>query len=126
MKALPQSMNRFFYLSLVFLFIFGDIVCNNDILKSAVSEKRTIQFISFLFLSILQIFAAPMQAALSDLYCRKKSLVFSLTVSLISLILLFFFIHTGGFLLVLIILYNFFKRVSGKYASTFFCSYSRH
>jgi MFS family permease len=114
MKVLLGSRYRIYYLSLVFLFMFGDIICNNNVLKSAAGEKQTISFISFLFLSILQTFASPIQAAFSDLYCRKKSLVFSLIVSSISLILLYFFVHTGEYLLILLFFIISLKGLAGN------------
>jgi MFS family permease len=114
MKSLLRSRDRFYYLVLVFLFIFGDIICNNNLLKSAANQKQTVQFISFIFLSILQTVAAPIQAALSDLYCRKKSLIFSLTVSLVSLVLLYFFIQDSRLLLILLFFIISLKGLAGN------------
>jgi MFS family permease len=89
---------------LICSFIFVDIVCTNYILKSFSHQEHTKQFFSFLCLLFLQIIASPIQAAFSDLYCRKKSLVFSLLISLLSLILVAIYTHTGKWLFFLICL----------------------
>lgn len=108
------SDNRLFYLSMVFLFIFGDIICSNYILKSFHNQTHLQQFYSFLILLVLQILASPIQAALSDLYCRKKSLVVALAVSLISLILVYIFIQTGMLFLSLAFLIIALKGIFGN------------
>lgn len=98
-KILHISKDRRFYLVLVLLFIFGDIICSNYIFRSFVNQTHTQQFFSFLSLLVLQILASPLQAALSDLYCRKKSLVVSLTFSFISLVLVYFYTQMSLFLM---------------------------
>ncbi len=100
MKAIiNRHIDRYYYLTMIFMFIFGDIICNNYILKSFNNKSHTLQFFSFLSLLVLQVIASPIQAALSDLYCRKKSLVFSLAMSLLSLILVYFYTQTEVFFL---------------------------
>jgi len=96
---LKGSKSRFYYIALIFLFIFSDIVCSNYIFKSFHNQTHSEQFFSFLSLLLLQVLASPIQAALSDLYCRKKSLVFALAISLISLVLVYFYTRSGTFFL---------------------------
>jgi len=115
MKAiLNKSRSRFSYFVLIFLFIFGDIICNNYIFKSFGSQTHAQQFYSFLVLLILQMVAAPIQAALSDLYCRKKSLVTSLAFSLASLVLVYIYAQTGELFLPMLCLIIALKGLFGN------------
>ncbi|MCB1109759.1 MAG: MFS transporter [Chlamydiia bacterium] len=80
-----------FYLFYILLFIYGDIACENYIFRSYNSFVPSIEFTLFVGTLLLQVIAAPIQAALSDLYCRKKSLVIALSSSLFAIIILLFF-----------------------------------
>lgn len=75
---------------LVFIFIFADIICENFI-GIIYNQQATNSFILFLIFILLEIFFAPIQAALSDRYGRRKSLIISLFFSLLSLGLVYQF-----------------------------------
>ena len=70
-------------LFLIFYFIMMDEICNNSIINIFEDSSHPIALI-FAFLMI-QAVAAPIQAGYSDFYCRKKSLIASLSISIISL-----------------------------------------
>ena len=87
-----QKINRpRLYLFHILLFIYGDIACENYILRAYNSLAPSLEFLLFVGILLLQVVAAPIQAALSDLYCRKRSLIVSIVCSLLSLILLLLF-----------------------------------
>src|SRR5579872_4599357 len=97
------------YLSIILLFITSDIICDNFIFRSFNKQSQTFEFLLFLSLLLLQIFASPIQSGLSDFYSRKKSLIISLSSSLISLILVSFYdqkIFAIPFLLIIITLFK--------------------
>lgn len=79
------------YLPLIFLFILIDEICNNYFFTVYVEKTKIETFVFNTSFLLLQIFNSPIQAGLSDEYCRKNSLVFSLSASLLSLILMFFY-----------------------------------
>lgn len=79
------------YLLLLLLFILLDETSNNYILQFFHTEFSGLEFVLFFAFSITQIFIAPIQSSFSDLYCRKKSLVFSLSFTCISLFVIFLF-----------------------------------
>lgn len=82
------------YLPQLLAFIFVDEVCNNYFLKifSSLSVSSRFQEMGFyIFFLIVQIIFSPIQAGYSDFYCRKKSLVFALSFSALSLIPAFFY-----------------------------------
>ncbi len=115
MKTLSNIFRgRSCYLFFIFLFIFGDIICDNYILKSFYNQTHAQQFYSFLGLSVLQMLASPIQAALSDLYCRKKSLVFALVFSLISLVLVYMYIQTENLFIPMLVLIISLKGLFGN------------
>lgn len=67
-----------------------DEICNNSLINIFENNKHSLILI-FSFL-IIQALAAPIQAGYSDLYCRKKSLIFSLSLSIISLTFALFYV----------------------------------
>ena len=77
-------------LFLIFYFIMMDEICNNSLINIFENNKHSLILI-FSFL-IIQALAAPIQAGYSDLYCRKKSLIFSLSLSIISLTFALFYV----------------------------------
>lgn len=103
-----------YYLAILVLFILGDILCDNYIVRAFNRETYWRENVLSSSLLILQIFFAPVQAALSDLYCRKKSLVVSLSFSFVSLLFVFIYnqISTSYLLFPLIILLT--KGIAGN------------
>lgn len=89
-------------ISLVFIFILVDVLCENFIGIAYNERSRLEASLFFLGFGILQILFAPLQSATSDVYGRKKSLVISLSFSLVSLLLIYFFKQNANFLLFLI------------------------
>ncbi|HEY5235970.1 MAG TPA: hypothetical protein VIJ14_07320, partial [Rhabdochlamydiaceae bacterium] len=81
-------MNRL--LPILIFFILADVVGDNSILRVFGVQPPIIALILSMGMLLLQVVAAPIQAGFSDFYCRKKSLIFSLGFSLVSIILLFF------------------------------------
>ncbi|MBS0605844.1 MAG: MFS transporter [Parachlamydiales bacterium] len=84
-------MKRNIYLPLLLLFILADVMCDNFLVKTFNNNSPLQQLILLSIFLVLQILASPIQAGFSDFYCRKKSLVISLTFSLFSLIVQFFY-----------------------------------
>jgi len=84
----------------------ADEICNNylfTIFSEQAAAKKIILYVSLL---LLQMIASPIQAGFSDFYCRKKSLVVSLSCSCLSLIFAFIFeinLFISGFIFVLMI-----------------------
>lgn len=73
------------YVFLLLLFILADVICDNSIFHTFNSLAPIQQFIFFLGLLLLQTFAAPIQAGFSDFYGRKKSILISLSASLVAM-----------------------------------------
>lgn len=98
---------------LVFIFVFVDILTENvlGMTESILSPSRA--FFCFLFFGLLQIFFAPIQSALSDIYGRKNSLVVSLFFSLLSLCVIYLFNQTAE-VFALLILAIIFKGIFGN------------
>lgn len=72
------------YLPIILSFLLADELCSNFVLSIfSVFSTRTESILYILFLLTVIVFS-PIQAGFSDRYCRKKSLVVSLTFSLIS------------------------------------------
>ncbi len=91
-RASGKSINqKILIVSLVFLFIFADILCENFIGIVYNGQSHIQAFLFFLGFVLLQILFAPLQSALSDRYGRKKSLVVSLFFSLLSLGFIYIF-----------------------------------
>jgi hypothetical protein len=103
-----------FYLPLILLFIFGDTVCDNYMFKTFNHETHVLEFFLFLGALTLQILASPIQAALSDLYCRKKSLIVSLFFSLIALVFVYLYGQRVLFYFPILLLIIFFKGALGN------------
>lgn len=103
-----------YYLPLLLLFILADIICDNYIFGSFSNDSSTQQLCFFIGLSFLQIVASPIQAGFSDFYCRKKSLVVSLSFSLFALILVFIYNKKILFYFPVLILLTFIKGAFGN------------
>jgi len=80
-----------FYVPMTLLFILVDVVCDNYIFRAFNAQVPIIAFILFLGLSFLQILASPIQSGFSDSYGRKQGLLTSLSFSLFSLSLVYFY-----------------------------------
>ncbi|MBX7066756.1 MAG: MFS transporter [Parachlamydiales bacterium] len=79
-------------MALILLFILADVMCDNSIFQSFGNEVPTLQLILFAGLLLLQIIAAPIQSGFSDYYCRKKSLMISLSFSLAAMVMQYFYV----------------------------------
>lgn len=79
------------YLPLLLVFILANISCDNYIVQVVGKEKQTTEFWLVVGFTLIQIFGSPIQAGFSDFYCRKKSLVVSLSFSLLALALIFLY-----------------------------------
>src|SRR5579863_8000522 len=78
------------YLPLLLAFIFIDETCSNYILNAFANRTSLLEFSLYVIVLFVSIIASPIQAGYSDFYCRKKSLIISLSCSLLSCILVFF------------------------------------
>lgn len=88
---------------LIFTFIFADIVCENFIGIIYNEQSNVIAFAFFLSFVIMQILFAPIQSGLSDLFGRKRSLIVSLSFSLLSLLFVYIFNLKFSYFSILII-----------------------
>ncbi len=93
------------YLPLLLGFLLGDEVCNNYIFQVFSLESHNLQLILYVAFLLTQIIAAPLQAGFSDFYCRKTSLVVSLSFSLLSLVLVIFFFKVTASIWVLVVIF---------------------
>jgi len=101
------------YLSMLLLFLLGDEICNNYIFESFTLENHSREFALYISFLVIQVFFSPVQAAFSDLYCRKKSLVVSLTFSLVAIACVYIFANLyKTFMLLWIVLL--FKGILGN------------
>jgi len=78
------------YLPILILAIFADVIGNNSVIRVFEVQNHFGTLMLTISMLILQMFTAPLQAGFSDYYYRKKSLIFALACSLISLLLLAF------------------------------------
>ncbi len=76
-------------LLVIIFFVYADIICENIIIivNDQLSRLKAITFL-FTFL-VLQVVFAALQSGLSDFFGRKKSLIASLSVSIVSLLCVF-------------------------------------
>ena len=79
----------YIYRGFLLLLISFDETANQAILSFLGSNHSLNRFWVMISLLLPQVFFAPLQSGYSDFYCRKKSLLFSLIISLISLIFLY-------------------------------------
>ncbi len=83
-----KSQGRFLPLLLAFIFI--DETCNNYIFNIFAHKPAFAEFVLFSCFLLLSIIASPIQSGYSDFFCRKRSLVVSLSCSLLALVCAFF------------------------------------
>jgi MFS family permease len=79
------------YLPILIFCILANVVGDNSILRVFGNQTPLLALILPTIMIILQILAAPLQAGFSDFYCRRKSLIVSLSFTSLSLIILVFF-----------------------------------
>ncbi len=103
------------YLPILIFFILADVVADNSILRVFGAHSSSSAFMLSMGMLILQMVAAPIQAGFSDFYCRKKSLIVALTVSLISLLFLFYAMSPGS---LSIIILAFVALMKGTFGNT--------
>lgn len=111
---MSRDHKKFFFL--ILLFIAFDVLCDNYIAGSFSTDSPIREFCLLSVLLILQILISPIQTGLSDLYGRKISLVFSMSFSLLSLIIAFFYELKIIAFIPMLILLNLSKGVFGNTA----------
>lgn len=103
------------YLIFILLFVFSDVISENYISIAINTRPKIEEYILILALFILQICIAPIQAAFSDYYCRKKSLSIAIAFCLLSLIFVVFYnlnyIYFLPTLILIIVLKGFFGNI---------------
>lgn len=77
------------FLLLLLSFIGMDEVCSNAIIGVLTELSTTQEILLLLVFFLLQMVLAPIQAGYSDFYCRKKSLMVTMTVSTVSIGLIY-------------------------------------
>jgi MFS family permease len=95
------------YIPAIFSFILFDEICSSYIFQVFNSQDNRQELFLFVGYLLIEMIASPIQAGFSDFYCRKKSLVVSLSFSLLSMILIFMYSSTSGhsaWILLLVIL----------------------
>ncbi len=75
-----------YYLPLLLFFLLADVLCDSVIFKSFNKQNHSVELFLFMGILLLQAISAPIQAGFSDFSCRKKSLMVSLSFSLIALV----------------------------------------
>ena len=111
-QRIPHKPN--YYLLLILMFIFGDVVCENYIFRSYNSFVSKVELCFFIGTLLLQALASPIQAAFSDLFCRKRSIIISLSSSFLSLLLLLLFNSKTLAILPLVVVLSFIKGAFGN------------
>lgn len=76
------------------VFIFADIICENFIVIVNDQQSHAISTIFLLYLLLIQVLLSPIQAGFSD-FGRKKALVISNSISLLSLIFIYLFLESN-------------------------------
>ncbi len=102
------------YLPILILFIFADVVGDNSILRVFGTQPPFSALILSMGMLLLQTIAAPIQAGFSDFYCRKKSLIVSLSFSFLSLFLLIFTKSQGLLSIIFLVLIALIKGAFGN------------
>ncbi len=108
----PPKNNKF--LALIFLFIASDIMCDNYIIGAFNHSPPLIELLLLFIMLSLQIIISPIQAGTSDLYGRRKSLLFSILFSLLSLVFVFLFDMKLFSFIPMLILINISKGIFGN------------
>lgn len=83
------------YLPLILAFIFIDETCNNFILNLFAKQSSVTEIFLYSGFLLTSILSAPIQSGYSDYYCRKISLVVSLSFSLLSILFAFLSTETA-------------------------------
>lgn len=78
-------------LPLLLTFILSDVAADNYIFRHLSDNAHEYHVWLLMGFLLLEIIAAPIQSGFSDFNCRKKSLIISLSFSLLSLIFIFFY-----------------------------------
>ncbi len=114
MQTASQDSKKNRFLSLIFLFIASDVMCDNYII-GAFNHRAPLTELGLLLLMLsLQIIVSPIQAGLSDLYGRRKSLLFSIFFSFLSLIFVFFYDIKIFSFIPMLVLINLSKGILGN------------
>lgn len=89
-------------LAILVLVILSDVVADNSIIELIIDRKSYKFNILPSIMLFIQVIAAPVQASISDYYCRKKSLIFSLIACSLSFLFLIFTQSSSSFALILL------------------------
>ncbi|MCH9617236.1 MAG: hypothetical protein SP4CHLAM5_11170 [Chlamydiia bacterium] len=90
-------------LLIISAFIFADIVCENFIVIVNDQQSHTISTMFLFGFLLIQILFSPIQAGFSD-FGRKKALIISNTISLLSLIFIYLFLESNLIFLSLLLI----------------------
>ncbi|MBS0629622.1 MAG: MFS transporter [Verrucomicrobia bacterium] len=89
-KPLSKNKRQISFLPLLLSYILIDETCDNFIFNVFSTNQTSFhEFVFYTFFLLLSIIASPLQSGYSDFYCRRKSLIFSLSLSLIGLVFAF-------------------------------------
>lgn len=91
-KTTPASKRPLKTLLIIIFFVYADIICENFLVIVNDQQEKLLAHILLFGLLIFQIVFSPLQSGFSDFYGRKKSLIISLSISLISTFLIFVFV----------------------------------
>jgi hypothetical protein len=94
-KTIPNRAPSKIYLPLLLAFIFAEENCSNYLLNLFNNQPYSHAFIFYVGFMLLSIIASPIQSGYSDFNCRRKSLIISLSCSLISLFFAFLSVQTS-------------------------------
>lgn len=114
MKRILLKTHAPLYLTLIITFILGDIICDNYGLQVFNTQTSVHEFFLVTGLLVMQIFASPIQAGFSDYYCRKRSLIVSLSASLVSLVLVLLYSQKVLPFFLILVFISLFKGLLGN------------
>ncbi len=113
-KSKLRSKFTHIYLPLLLFSIFLDEILNNFMLNVFNSRPLFQKGLFYGLFLLLQILISPIQAGFSDFYCRKKSLLFSLSISAFSLVLVYLYFNNIFSQFFVLALAMFFKSTMGN------------
>jgi predicted MFS family arabinose efflux permease len=99
---------------LLMFFIFADVVSDNSLFKFFTTQSKLIGTLLLILMQLFQIVGAPIQAAFSDAYRRKKTLFWSLFISFFSFFILLIAKSLGVFLIGFLFIATFLKGSAGN------------
>ncbi len=86
-----QKKSRLVTLLIISLFVYADIICENVLVIVNDQQSHLIASVFLFGFLVLQVLFASIQSGLSDFFGRKKSLIFSFSVSLFCLLCIYLY-----------------------------------